>query len=116
MVKNLVILHAFWTYFRKRKERRRRSTHILYIHMHINKLIKDIELPREWQKDLKQYCDSVGIEFMSTPFDELAVKQLQSSEILCIRRLSWDDTDLYFGLVEVSWSIACRQHSATPEE
>ncbi len=23
----------------------------------INKLIKDIELPREWQKDLKQYCD-----------------------------------------------------------
>jgi sialic acid synthase SpsE len=42
----------------------------------INKLIKDIELPREWQKDLKQYCDEKGIEFMSTPFDEKAVDEL----------------------------------------
>jgi sialic acid synthase SpsE len=36
----------------------------------IPKLIKDIELPREWQKHLKQYCDEQDIEFMSTPFDE----------------------------------------------
>ena len=42
----------------------------------INKLIKDIELPREWQKDLKLYCDEKGIEFMSTPFDEQAVQEL----------------------------------------
>ena len=35
----------------------------------INQLIKDIELPREWQADLKSYCDDVGIEFMSTPND-----------------------------------------------
>ena len=32
-------------------------------------LIKDIELPRTWQRDLKLYCDDHGIEFMSTPFD-----------------------------------------------
>ena len=44
----------------------------------INKLIKDIELPREWQKDLKQYCDEKNIEFMSTPFDEKAVDELVS--------------------------------------
>ena len=42
----------------------------------INKLIKDIELPREWQPDLKAYCDELGIEFMSTPFDEAAVSEL----------------------------------------
>ena len=42
----------------------------------IPKLIKDIELPREWQKDLKLYCDDNGIEFMSTPFDEKAVDEL----------------------------------------
>ena len=36
----------------------------------INELIKNIELPREWQTDLKNYCDEIGIEFMSTPFDE----------------------------------------------
>ena len=42
----------------------------------INKLIKDIELPRSWQKDLKLYCDDNGIEFMSTPFDKKAVDEL----------------------------------------
>ena len=31
----------------------------------INKLIKDIELPREWQADLKNYCDDSGIEFIA---------------------------------------------------
>jgi len=46
----------------------------------INQLIKDIELPREWQKDLKQYCDEKGIEFMSTPFDEkVVVTRMESS-------------------------------------
>tara|TARA_Y100001963_G_scaffold9243_1_gene11891 strand:- start:3582 stop:4589 length:1008 start_codon:yes stop_codon:yes gene_type:complete len=42
----------------------------------ITKLIKDIELPRSWQKNLKLYCDDNGIEFMSTPFDEKAVDEL----------------------------------------
>ena len=50
----------------------------------INQLIKDIELPREWQKDLKQYCDEQNIEFMSTPFDEQAVDELVS---LGVKRL-----------------------------
>ena len=50
----------------------------------ISKLIKDIELPREWQKDLKLYCDDVGIEFMSTPFDEKAVDELHA---LGVKRL-----------------------------
>ena len=46
------------------------------IYKSINKLIKDIELPREWQKDIKKLCDDSGIEFMSTPFDEQAVDEL----------------------------------------
>lgn len=50
----------------------------------ITKLIKDIELPRHWQKDLKQYCDASDIEFMSTPFDEQAVDELS---VLGVKRL-----------------------------
>ena len=50
----------------------------------INKLIKDIELPRHWQKDLKLYCDDHGIEFMSTPFDERAIDELYA---IGVRRL-----------------------------
>lgn len=47
-------------------------------------LIKANELPREWQGMLKIYCDDIGIEFMSTPFDEAAVDELLS---LGVKRL-----------------------------
>jgi len=42
----------------------------------INKLIKRIEIPRHWQKDLKEICESFDVEFLSTPFDERAVEEL----------------------------------------
>ena len=62
----------------------------------ISKLIKDIELPREWQKDLKQYCDSIGIEFMSTPFDELAVRQLVELGVKRLKIAGFESTDPRF--------------------
>jgi len=48
------------------------------VYKNINKLIKDIELPREWQRDLMLYCEDLGIEFISTPFDKKAVDELYS--------------------------------------
>lgn len=62
----------------------------------INKLIKDIELPREWQSDLKLYCDEVGIEFMSTPFDEEAVQQLVDIGVKRMKIAGFESTDLRF--------------------
>lgn len=62
----------------------------------INQLIKDIELPREWQKDLKQYCDEVGIEFMSTPFDEKAVDELVSLGVKHLKIAGFESTDFRF--------------------
>tara|TARA_R110002096_G_scaffold150352_3_gene312251 strand:- start:3061 stop:4086 length:1026 start_codon:yes stop_codon:yes gene_type:complete len=62
----------------------------------INKLIKDIELPREWQKDLKQYCDTVGIEFMSTPFDETAVDELVDIGVKRLKISGFESTDWRF--------------------
>ena len=59
----------------------------------INKLIKDIELPREWQKDLKQYCDESSIEFMSTPFDEKAVDELYSLGVKRLKIAGFEATD-----------------------
>jgi len=41
-------------------------------------MIKSIELPREWQKDLAQYCREKKITFLSTPFDLQAVEELQA--------------------------------------
>jgi len=62
----------------------------------INKLIKDIELPREWQKDLKQYCDEIGIEFMSTPFDEQAVDELVDLGVKRLKIAGFESTDWRF--------------------
>jgi len=62
----------------------------------INKLIKDIELPREWQKDLKQYCDEIDIEFMSTPFDEQAVDELVNLGVKRLKISGFESTDWRF--------------------
>lgn len=62
----------------------------------INKLIKDIELPREWQKDLKLYCDQLGIEFMSTPFDEKAVEELVNLNVNRLKISGFESTDFRF--------------------
>ena len=62
----------------------------------INQLIKDIELPRKWQKDLKQYCDEIGIEFMSTPFDEQAVDELVGLGVKRLKIAGFESTDWRF--------------------
>ncbi len=62
----------------------------------INKLIKDIELPREWQPDLKAYCDELGIEFMSTPFDEAAVSELLGLGVKRLKIAGFESTDPRF--------------------
>ena len=62
----------------------------------VNKLIKDIELPREWQKDLKQYCDEKDIEFMSTPFDEKAVDELVNLGVKRLKIAGFEATDPRF--------------------
>jgi len=62
----------------------------------INKLIDDIALPREWQKDLKQYCDEKNIEFMSTPFDEQAVDELVNLGVKRLKIAGFESTDFRF--------------------
>ena len=62
----------------------------------INDLIKNIELPREWQIDLKNYCDEIGIEFMSTPFDEKAVDELVDLGVKRLKIAGFESTDYRF--------------------
>lgn len=62
----------------------------------INQLIKDLEMPREWLKDLKQYCDEKGVEFMSSPFDQAAVDQLVSLGVKRLKIAGFESTDLRF--------------------
>jgi sialic acid synthase SpsE len=62
----------------------------------INQLIDNIALPREWQKDLKQYCDEKNIEFMSTPFDEKAVDELVNLGVKRLKISGFESTDFRF--------------------
>ena len=62
----------------------------------INQLIKDIELPREWQSKLKHRCDLIGIEFMSTPFDENAIEELVQLGAKRLKVAGFESTDMRF--------------------
>jgi sialic acid synthase SpsE len=59
-------------------------------------MIEEIEIPREWMKDIKQYCDDVGIEFMATPFDESAVEELVSLGVKRLKIAGFESTDPRF--------------------
>ena len=62
----------------------------------INELIKSLELPRQWQSELKRYCDDKGIEFMSTPFDYEAVKELVALGVKRMKISGFEATDPRF--------------------
>lgn len=59
-------------------------------------LIKDIELPREWQGELADYSRSHGLIFLSTPFDYPAIKELEELNILAYKIASFEIVDLPF--------------------
>jgi len=58
-------------------------------------LIKDIELPRHWQKELSDYSRSHGLIFLSTPFDYKAVEELEALNCLAYKIASFEIVDLY---------------------
>jgi sialic acid synthase SpsE len=62
-------------------------------HQNVNQLIKDLEIDRGWQKDLKLYCDDNDIEFMSTPFDEQAVDELYNLGVKRFKIAGFESTD-----------------------
>lgn len=62
----------------------------------INQLIDSISLPREWQKDLKDYSEEHGLEFISTPFDERAVDELYKLGVKRFKIAGFESTDLRF--------------------
>jgi len=47
----------------------------------IFEIIKEMELPKKWLPELKNYCDKKGIIFLCTPFDEESVDELEKISI-----------------------------------
>lgn len=57
-------------------------------------LIKEIELPREWQGELAAYAAKRGIFFLSTPFDHRAVEELAALGVPAYKIASFEIVDL----------------------
>lgn len=57
------------------------------------KLYQKAYTPWEWQGELKQYADKVGIDFFSTPFDYTAVDFLESINVPCYKIASFEAMD-----------------------
>lgn len=56
-------------------------------------LYKKAYTPWDWQKELKQYADEVGISFFSTPFDYSAVDFLESIRVPMYKIASFEAID-----------------------
>ena len=48
-------------------------------------LYEDAYTPWEWQKELKDYADEIGMDFLSTPFDKTSVDFLEQLVLRHIR-------------------------------
>ncbi|HQD49579.1 MAG TPA: N-acetylneuraminate synthase [Defluviitaleaceae bacterium] len=59
-------------------------------------LYKGLELPREWQQELKAYADEKGIIFLSTPFDYDAVEELEALDMPAYKIASFEMVDIPF--------------------
>jgi len=60
----------------------------------IFEVYKDAEVPKEWTPLIKTFCDSINIDFLSTPYDLDAVDHLNkyvSSVKIGSGDLNWDD-------------------------
>ena len=57
-------------------------------------LYTEAAMPWEWQKDLSEYAISIGLEWLSTPFDYSAVDFLEGLNIPAYKIASLEITDL----------------------
>jgi len=60
-----------------------------------HELIKRLEMPREWHKELADYSIKKGIIFLSTPFDDMAIEELNQF-VEAFKIASYDITNLPF--------------------
>ena len=59
-------------------------------------MLRGLELRYEHYEELKNYCESKGIQFLITPFDEVSLKELEKLGVLAYKIASTDTTNLPF--------------------
>ncbi len=57
-------------------------------------LYKEAYTPWEWQPKIKERCEELGMDFLSTPFDKTAVDFLENMNISCYKIASFELVDI----------------------
>lgn len=57
-------------------------------------VIREVELPREWQAELQAHAHEVGLDYFATPFDYEAIDQLEDLEVPFFKWASSEINDL----------------------
>lgn len=59
-------------------------------------MLRALELRYDHYKELKNYCDDKGIQFLITPFDEVSLEELEELGVVAYKIASTDTTNLPF--------------------
>jgi len=51
----------------------------------VSDVFKDAEFPREWHREIKEYCDSIGIHFSTSPYDFEAIELCMELDVPFIK-------------------------------
>lgn len=51
----------------------------------VSEVFKEVEFPREWHKEVKSYCDKIGIDFSTSPYDFNAVDLCETLKVPFIK-------------------------------
>ena len=61
----------------------------------VSEVFKEVEFPREWHLEIKQYCDKIGIDFSTSPYDFEAVDMCEKLKLQFIKigsgEITWLD-------------------------
>ena len=59
-------------------------------------MLRKLEMRLNQMKEIKSYCESVGITFLTTPFDEVSLEELDELNVEAYKIASTDTTNLGF--------------------
>jgi pseudaminic acid synthase len=66
----------------------------LWDNKYLYDLYSEAYTPWEWQRDLKKYAESIGIELFSSPFDKTAIDFLESIDVARYKIASFEAIDI----------------------